>query len=211
MNEPPVDILILDAHGVVFNNPFTAFLSELAHMTNQRSEDVLGRWRAELRAQAWTGTIDDEELWQQLTGKRGDPECWQALLETHYTLGPVAPILDVWSQRMPIWILSNHRTHWLHRRLDRFGLTSLFERVIVSEDLQRMKPDKRLFQMVADQLPNPKRALFIDDQQRNVDAATGTGFLSRRVDVFIGSQQEATEAVFASASAPCSDIDQGPL
>lgn len=178
---PSVDILILDAHGVVFNNPLPSFLIRLAQMTDQRGDDVLRRWHDELRTQAWTGGISDDEIWHRLTGGRGDPECWQSLLETCYALGPVGSKLNLLPKELPIWILSNHRTLWLHRRLKRFGLSERFEQVIVSEVLGLAKPDHRLFQMVMDRVPESKRVLFIDDNSQNLEAASLAGMESMHV------------------------------
>jgi len=170
-----VDILILDAHGVVFNNPLPSFLKRLAAMTGQRGDDVLRRWHHELRMPAWTGGISDDEIWHRLTGGQGDPECWQSLLETCYALGPVGSRLSLLPKTLPIWILSNHRTTWLHRRLKRFGLLERFEQVIVSEDLCLAKPDLRLFQAVMNRVPESKQVLFIDDNSQNLAAASLAG------------------------------------
>ncbi len=183
MNLDQIDILILDAHGVVFNNPFKSFLHDLAVMTEQKPQTVEARWYNELRLPAWTGELkDDEELWHRLTGHRGDPECWQALLETHYRLGPVAPRLSAWRQNIPIWILSNHRSVWLHRRLARFDLRKHFDKIIVSDEVALAKPDQRLFELVRQQAGHASRLHFVDDQMRNLKAARESGLTASHVD-----------------------------
>lgn len=187
---PSPDILILDAHGVVFNNPLPSFLIRLAQMTGQSGDDVLRRWHDELRTQAWTGGISDDEIWHRLTGGRGDPECWQSLLETCYALGPVGSRLGLLPKELPIWILSNHRTLWLHRRLKRFGLAERFEQVIVSDEVGLVKPDSRLFQMVMDRVPDSKRVLFIDDNSQNLEAASLAGMESMHVADLVMPQEK---------------------
>ncbi len=182
---PPPDILILDAHGVVFNNPLPSFLIRLAQMTGQRGDDVVRRWHEELRTPAWIGGISDDEIWHRLTGGRSDPQCWQSLLETWYELGPVGSRLSLLPRELPVWILSNHRTAWLHRRLKRFGLSERFEKVIVSEDLRLAKPDQRLFQAVMDRVPNSRRVLFVDDNPQNLEAASLAGMHSIHVAEFV--------------------------
>ena len=182
MNALTVDRLILDAHGVCFNNPFKPFLTTMARMTHQRPDDVQQRWMKQLRAPAWLGEIDDEDLWRQLTGSLGDTLCWQALLETHYEPGPVAPYLKRWGSAVSIWILSNHRASWLHRRLDRFDMTDRFDRVYVSDEEGFIKPDIRFFERVTGELHDPSRALFIDDQQANIESALEVGMQALRVD-----------------------------
>lgn len=182
MNEPTVDYLILDAHGVCFNNPFKPFLSTLAQMTYQRPEDVQRRWMDELRTPAWLGEIGEQELWQRLTRSIGDTECWQALLEIHYKPGPVARHLRRWGSAVPIWIMSNHRTTWLLRRFMRYDMADCFTRIYVSDEQGLVKPDIRFFERVASRLPRPGRALFIDDQQANVDSARQAGMQALCVD-----------------------------
>ena len=188
MIDRSIDILILDAHGVVFNNPFASFLHRLATMTNQRGDDVLRRWREELRLPAWTGSISDDEIWHRLSGGQGDADCWQAILESCYSLGPLGDRLDDLPVNLPVWILSNHRTVWLDRRLRRFGLRQRFEQVIVSQDMGLAKPDVRLFQMVMQRIPASKRVLCIDDQMRNLKAASSVGMRSMGVDEVIKAQ-----------------------
>ena len=182
MSGPVVDHLILDAHGVCFNNPFGSFLATLAGMTGQRPDEVQRLWSDELRTRAWLGDISDEELWRRLTGSLGDTECWQVLLETHYRPGPVARHLKRWRSTVPLWVMSNHRTAWLHRRIRRYELAGCFERVFISEDVGFVKPDKRFFERVANRLPDRGRALFIDDQPRNIEAARQAGMQALCVD-----------------------------
>lgn len=182
---PSVDILILDAHGVVFNDPLKSFLIRLAQMTGQHGDDVLRRWQKELRTPAWTGGISDDEIWHRLTRGRGDPECWQSLLETSYALGPVGSRLSLLPRELPVWILSNHRTDWLHRRLKRFGLSERFEQVIVSEDLRLAKPDQRIFQAVMERVPDSRRVLFVDDNLQNLEAASLAGMQAIHVAEFV--------------------------
>lgn len=172
-----IDLVVLDVHGVVLNNPFRTFLRELAHRTAQGSVSVQDRWERELRLPAWTGTIGDEELWSRLVGPRGARTGvdWRGELESRYALGPAAPHLDRWRARVPLWLLSNHRTHWLRPRLERFGLASKFDRVLVSDALGVAKPDPRGFQALLDSQPDPQRVLFVDDQARNVRAARELG------------------------------------
>ena len=177
--------MILDVHGVIFNNPFKGFLADLADRTGQTREAVIERWYRDVRILAWTGAITEQEIWQSLSARRGDTECWQALLETHYTLGPVAPMLKMWSQIMPLWILSNHRSPWLHRRLKRFQVDGFFDRVIVSDEVGLAKPDSRLFEYTAAQLPDSTRGLFIDDQDRNVQAASAAGLIAFGVNEYL--------------------------
>ena len=133
MTSPRVDLLVLDAHGVVLNAYWPHFLGEIARCIGEPEHELTRRWHDTLREDAWCGRIDDEELWNRLTRARmNDAEC-RALLEAGYTLGPLAVHLNAWATRVPVWLLSNHRSHWLRPRLQRFGIYHLFQRVLVMQ------------------------------------------------------------------------------
>jgi putative hydrolase of the HAD superfamily len=73
-----------------------------------------------------------------------------------------------------LWLLSNHRSEWLLPRLKRFGLLSQFERILVSDELGKAKPDESIFRELRNEIAD-RSVLFIDDRQRNVDAAIAAG------------------------------------
>jgi putative hydrolase of the HAD superfamily len=169
-----VELLVLDVHGVVLTNPLMAFLGQLAEATGQSPAEVKTRWRDELRARTWTGQIREDELWRCLAGDFGG-QPWRDLLEAQYELGPAAPHMRWWSQRVPIWLLSNHRSDWLMPRLDRFGLTGYFERTIISDVIGAMKPDPAAYRHVTAHVTEPALAMFVDDRSRNVATAASLG------------------------------------
>lgn len=178
-----IDLLVLDAHGVVFNNPFRPFLRELAERTGQTPRALLDRWDRELRLPAWTGELDEDRLWRRLLGSsRGSfsGDEWRALLEARYELGPAASRLESWRARVPVWILSNHRSEWLHPRLERFGLGHLFERVLVSDVLRAAKPSARAYLPILRSGYARGRVLLVDDKECNVRSARDQGFLALR-------------------------------
>lgn len=169
-----VELLVLDVHGVVLTNPLMAFLDQLADATGQSPAEVKTRWRREVRERNWTGQIREDELWQRLAGDLGERP-WRCLLESQYQLGPAAPHVHRWSQCVPIWLLSNHRSDWLIPRLERFGLNGYFERTIISDAIGAMKPDPAAYRCIVAHVAEPASALFVDDRSRNVAAAANLG------------------------------------
>ena len=168
------ELLVLDVHGVVLTNPLMEFLDQVEVATGQSPGSVRRRWRDRLRTPAWTGRISDEQLWEQLTG--GDTtRDWRGILEGMYERGAAAPHLRRWSQRVPIWLLSNHRSHWLLPRLERFGLTGVFQRVVVSDVIAAAKPDPTAFRHVVEEVRAPASCLFVDDRARNIASAASLG------------------------------------
>ncbi len=179
---PPVELIVLDAHGVLFNNPFSQFLDDLAIATGGTSAEMRRLWREEIHDDAWLGRIDDEQLWTRLTGRTVDHDICMAELRRRYQPTAVVNHIAAWSEAVPLWILSNHRANWLYERLASHKLAHWFQRILVSEELGAMKPDPRAFQPVVSAVSHPAAALFIDDQAHNVEAAAELGLQSLRAD-----------------------------
>jgi FMN phosphatase YigB (HAD superfamily) len=175
VNHPAVELLVLDVHGVVLSDHLPKFLEEFADLNGEPVDDVRRRWRKGIRTPAWKGEIDDAELWRRLSGVEGEHR-WRDQLEAGYQLGPAAPHLGRWSARVPIWLLSNHRTGWLLPRLKRFGIDKCFERVLVSDEIGAAKPDAGAFALIGEHVGQPQAALFVDDQMCNIEAARQLGF-----------------------------------
>ena len=176
-----IDLLVLDAHGVVLNNPLRAFLRRLAEDTGQSPSVVLERWDRELRLPAWTGALDEDELWSLLTGApagQGTTRRWRAALEARYGFGPAAASLERWCQEVPVALLSNHRSEWLRPRLERFGLAERFQHVWISDRLGAAKPSSQAYRPILEAGYAPERVLFVDDKERNVRAAREQGLLA---------------------------------
>lgn len=170
-----IELLVLDAHGVVLNDPFACFLQRLAAATGRPLVEVRRHWQEEIRTPAWLGEIDEAELWRRLTGQH-DGGNWRRTLEEAYRPGPAAPHLARWSQYAPLWLLSNHTSPALQQRLDRLGLTAFFERILVSDALGAAKPDPAAFVPILQRVADPACALVVDDQTKNVAAAAHLGF-----------------------------------
>lgn len=180
-----VDALLLDCHGIVLNDPFRLFLTDCARRRGVDERDFLEQWDRDLRESAWLRTIDDAMLWQALRPEHFEAGCWERELEPLYELGPAAPRLPAWKQRVPIWLLSNHRGAWLRPRLARFDLASSFEGLLISDEIGALKPSSEAFD-IAHRTIGARRVLFVDNSQRNIDAANRAGMSS----IFVGPQND---------------------
>ena len=83
---------------------------------------------------------------------------------------------------MPAGCLSNtNALHWDHN-FARWPILDAFDFRFLSFELGFVKPDRDLFDRVAQLLPTPpNRVLFLDDNALNVDGATAAGFAAVKV------------------------------
>jgi putative hydrolase of the HAD superfamily len=84
-------------------------------------------------------------------------------------------------QVAPIGCLSNTNSmHWEHQ-ISQWPELNAFGYRFLSFELGLVKPDREIFQAVADRLPvSPARVLYLDDVGINVDAARSFGFRSEQ-------------------------------
>ena len=83
---------------------------------------------------------------------------------------------------MPVGCLSNTNSlHWEHH-FARWPLLDGFDYRFLSFELGLLKPDREVFDRVAELLPTPpSRVLFLDDNSLNVDGAAAAGFAAMHV------------------------------
>jgi 2-haloacid dehalogenase len=71
-------------------------------------------------------------------------------------------------------------TNWSHETFpfarERFDFLTLFDGIVVSGEEGMIKPDPKLYQTLLERYDiDPSRAVFIDDNKANVDAAEALG------------------------------------
>ncbi len=168
-------LLVLDGQGVVFDAPIKSFLLLFTRHNNLAYESVIGRWQDRLRHLAWTGAIEDEALWNELAGRKVDVKQTMRSLSASYRPGPVAKYLISWSRRVPIWLLSNHRSHWVLPQLDSLNLAGTFQQMLISDLTGIVKPDPNAFTQLLNGDVAAEDILFVDDQIHNARAADKLG------------------------------------
>ncbi len=164
----PDAVIVLDVHGVVINNPLPTFLRDVGDRTGVGGDELLRRWRAHWRRPFWEGSITEEEMWGSLAPAL-DPVALRADLEARYREGPWFDFVK--HHDGPMWLLSNHRSSWLLPRLERFGISDRFDRVLVSDVLGAAKPSPEAFAP----LLAGDATVYFDDSPCNIEAARALG------------------------------------
>lgn len=165
------DLVVLDAHGVVFNRVLPSFVRDRAVERGDAPDAVWQRWLDDVRRPFWEGRSTPTEMWHALFP--GDNAArLSAELERRYTAGPLFHFAATTQQR--VWLLSNHRSGWLLPRLDRFGIRNRFERVLISDQIGSAKPDADAFRHVRDAMYDTS-VVLLDDSPTNVETARDLG------------------------------------
>jgi len=164
-------LLVLDAHGVVFNNPLKDFFKDLAKDTQTEYEDLWGRWREKYRTPFWEGKLTSNKLWTEIAPEKDPQELEQNLL-LRYTTGPIYDSLI--NSSRPACLFSNHQSQWLLPRLKKFRIEDRFEHIIVSDKIKAAKPSNKAFDALV-KITGTKKLFLIDDSPYNIEAAIAYG------------------------------------
>jgi 2-haloacid dehalogenase len=91
--------------------------------------------------------------------------------------GTVDVLADLRAAGVRLVALSNWSAETFPVARERFDFLAWFEGIVISGEVGVIKPDRRIFEHLAEQFGiEPAEALFIDDSSANVDAATALGF-----------------------------------
>ena len=95
--------------------------------------------------------------------------------------GTVDVLAELRSTDVRLLALSNWSAELFPIARERFDFLGWFEGILISGDVGVNKPDRRIFDHLAEQFGiEPEAALFIDDSAANVDAAKALGFRAIR-------------------------------
>lgn len=73
----------------------------------------------------------------------------------------------------------------------RWGILDIFDQVAISAELKMAKPDPRIYEWIVNRIGvTPEQAVFVDDMQRNIDAAQAAGLKAVR---FLNTEQALAE------------------
>ncbi|HUS63262.1 MAG TPA: HAD family phosphatase [Kofleriaceae bacterium] len=90
--------------------------------------------------------------------------------------GTAAIVEELHARGVPLYALSNWSAETFHHARDRYAVLARFRAIVVSGEEKLIKPDARIFQLLfARHRVEPTSSIFIDDVERNVDAARRLG------------------------------------
>ncbi len=181
-----VDVVLFDLGGVLIEFGGVAPMRELAGI---ESDDEL--WRRWLNCR-WVRTFERghcsaEDFAAGVVSDWSLPVEPQAFLDAFrsWPRGPLPgadALLQTVQRAVPAGCLSNTNALHLEHNFGRWPILDAFDFRFLSFELGMLKPDREVFDRVAQLVPAvPGRVLFLDDNSLNVEAAAAAGFVAVQV------------------------------
>ncbi len=154
--------------------------------------DDMERFLAEVATAAWNHEQDAGRPLVEGTAELValHPER-RALIEAYYGRWPemlggaiegtVDILAEVRRTGTPVYALSNWSAETFPVTRDRYPFLDWFDGVLISGEIGVAKPDRRMFRTLVERYDlEPRRSVFVDDLERNVEAAAALGFVAIR-------------------------------
>jgi glucose-1-phosphatase len=180
------DIVLFDLGGVLIDFGGVGPMRELAGI--ESDDELWARWLSCRWVRSFErGQCSQEDFAAGMVDDWGLPIAPQVFLD-QFAAWPGRPLdgadelVERVKQTTPAGCLSNTNSlHW-DRQFSRFPILDAFDFRFLSFELGVVKPDRELFDRVAELLPVPAaRVLFLDDNAINVEGAQAGGFAARHV------------------------------
>jgi 2-haloacid dehalogenase len=95
--------------------------------------------------------------------------------------GTVEVLAELRERGVPVYAITNWSSETFPIALERFDFLRWFRGILVSGEVKLIKPDPRIFRILFQRFNiDPARAVYVDDVQRNVDAAKALGMYALR-------------------------------
>lgn len=162
--------VIFDFFGVIYSDPANRWFKK---HDIERSGDY-----ADIFKQVDHGFITIEEAFKSLSRLSGKPEreIKEVFGQTDMIDHEVVKIIKNLKQTYDLCLLSNASSGYLRRILADNKLDVLFDELIISSEVNMIKPDPQVFELALDRLGlKASETVFIDDWKENTNSAESLG------------------------------------
>jgi HAD superfamily hydrolase (TIGR01509 family) len=192
----PHDAVLLDLYDTIVWSEWFRLRDAIAARIGDEMEAVrLQKAFEQTRPARGVGTFGSVEgdmaAVLEAAGVPYDPALVDELVElesTHLANGvhlydDAFPVLASLRERGVKTALVSNCSHSTRPVVERLGLDSAFDRVVLSFEVHAMKPEPAIYRAALEQLGGvpPGRAVFVDDQPPYCDGATATGMDARLI------------------------------
>lgn len=171
-----MDCVVLDAMGVIYpvGDDVTGLLYPF--IVGRGGTSDLDRIK-DIYVDTSLGKLASAEFWKAVGI---DPALEDEYLRRHSLSRGLITFLRLARKRgIELWCLSNDVSAWSRKLRQMHGLDRYISGYLVSGDVGLRKPDPAIFRLLVSRLKrNPSGIVFVDDQIRNLDAASGLGIVT---------------------------------
>jgi HAD superfamily hydrolase (TIGR01509 family) len=178
--EKPFSIILFDLGNVLLKVEYTAFLHTLG-LDHAMSDTELYHLLEEESQAFEMGEASAEDFLGVVNAKLGKSYTFDQFRKAWLSILPnVIPgspdLINQLSREYRLMLLSNTNELHLRRSVEILPALKRFERLFVSYEIGLIKPDRGIYQYVLDHVDVPaQRILFIDDLEKNIQAAREVG------------------------------------
>lgn len=166
--------IVFDCFGVLFDDAFKAVLVEHEHHLPKPIA-----YYYKLDALNGDGVVSDADYYRELSTDLGVPvdELKERFHDTHCRIEGTASIIQELKEKSyRIGLLSNITRSMLDEFLAYQNTRRLFDETLASSEAGAIKPERKIFEIMAERLQTPfTEWFFIDDSSTNVEAAKSYG------------------------------------
>lgn len=167
------EAIIFDFFGVIQADPYQRWLSRHGF---KRQGDF-----ADVSKAADSNFITMQQFFERLSELSGQTveEIQEVFYEDKFVDEEMVSLIKGLKNNYKIGLLSNSRGDYLRPILKTHDIIDLFDEVIISSEIQVIKPNPEIFEIALRKMNlDPGEAIFIDDNQHNTDAAQESGIQS---------------------------------
>ena len=166
-----IKAIVFDCFGVLIKSGHNLLRQDFPELKN---------FVDELQAKSDFGVLTRDDFNQAVAKKTGltareiDDRYW-GTNKYNYSVIEIAENFKA-TGRYKIALLSNISHDWMTDILSYFNSKNLFDEIVLSGDVNIVKPDPRIFKLMADKLSlNPEECIMVDDLASNVNGARLAG------------------------------------
>jgi epoxide hydrolase-like predicted phosphatase len=168
-----VKAVIFDFAGVVGGDGFWQWLLDRQDLLFQKKEKF-----EEIALAGARGDITSMELVDRLSRETGETQrdVWDGISEKCSVNPEMITFIRSLKPAYKTGLLTNFSQDWLEKILNDNEIADLFDPLVVSSSVKRIKPEKEIFQIMLRLLyMQPEETVFFDDRIANVEAAKKLG------------------------------------
>lgn len=176
-----IKAVIFDVGGVLHGGE-SEFVKDIVQELGLSSANVSNMWKQEV-VLLGSGKISEQEFWNQLSRSYGvrQADVSENLLGRSFANGihphlKIAQLVAELKSKDPITVVFSNTVEPHAAELERLGYYKNFDKLFLSHKIGYRKPDPKSYNFVIKSLKiRPEEAIFIDDDQKNIEAANSLG------------------------------------